>query len=452
MSNFRSALLTFLIISIGSINTSNAGGSTSNFIDVSATNVSTPADKKAIDIRRQDPSIDWVVPIRINLEALKADSFSAFLYDRHIVIHKDAVQRHDPQFPRVWRGYVLLPGDTTDEQNSGLRSVRISPRPDGKMRGTIRIDQLVYEINSLPSGRHILIKQDISRLPTEGSDDAFPNPELKSGRMHGAGDGAGQMDTIRIVIGFTPAADGGDYEAFIEAAGNAVDDANESFADSGILLTLEIAAYARPNYSETSLLQTWNDLRQGSQGPLWLVNLARNKEFADVAAMVIETPADPYCGRAPVGSTVETALLVVQRRCFRVHTLAHELGHLLSANHNPEDIGLPSPFAYGHGYRYLRAGRLDRSWSTVMSAVDGPNGAEYARLNRWSTPLQLYNGRAMGTSETHDNARVLRETKSIVADFYPDPAPDSPQALIPAKEIKIYTPQGVHYLVDSGRD
>jgi len=58
-------------------------------------------------------------------------------------------------------------------------------------------------------------------------------------------------------------------------------------------------------------------------------------------------------------------------------------------------------------------------WRTVMALERG--GRSCPRANIWSSPLIQHEGVPTGSVDLHDNARVLRETKGIVASFYPDP-------------------------------
>ncbi|HEV2845620.1 MAG TPA: M12 family metallo-peptidase, partial [Thermoanaerobaculia bacterium] len=90
---------------------------------------------------------------------------------------------------------------------------------------------------------------------------------------------------------------------------------------------------------------------------------------------------------------------------------AHEVGHLLSARHDPSVDPSTRPFLYGHGYQYTKAPR----WRTIMAypCLDAP----CARVNYWSNPKKRYNGKPMGTKAVHDNARVLNMTRLAMAGF-----------------------------------
>jgi hypothetical protein len=143
----------------------------------------TQTDRVIVEKRRSaDPSIDWVVPIELDLRALEYDRFDAFLVDRHVMIRKDVPSSKDPQVSDIWEGYVYLPGDHADEQIGGSRDVRIYVRNNGRVYGSIRIEDSHYTVSTLPSGRHVLTKQDVSKLPSD-ENDTIPNPDLETKKI-----------------------------------------------------------------------------------------------------------------------------------------------------------------------------------------------------------------------------------------------------------------------------
>jgi peptidyl-Asp metalloendopeptidase len=139
------------------------------------------------------------------------------------------------------------------------------------------------------------------------------------------------------------------------------------------------------------------------------VHSTRDSKAADLVHLVTETGNG--CGLASdVGANASTAFAVGTRDCsITNYTFQHELGHLQSARHNPEADSTATPYAYGHGYQDTQ-----KAWRTIMAYNCSPN---CPRLNYWSNPSLILNGRPMGTAATHHYARVLNNTKVTVAGF-----------------------------------
>jgi hypothetical protein len=87
------------------------------------------------------------------------------------------------------------------------------------------------------------------------------------------------------------------------------------------------------------------------------------------------------------------------------HALAHEAGHLIGMRH--DIVADPTP-GYNHGYRDEAGG-----FFTVMS-FRGPL-PRTDMVSAYSDPLRTFEGRPLGTFDTADNARVLRENAPIAA-------------------------------------
>ncbi len=116
-------------------------------------------------------------------------------------------------------------------------------------------------------------------------------------------------------------------------------------------------------------------------------------------------------------------------RCSPEATFAHEVGHNLGLNHNPEDAGNSFPF---HSWAF---GHRDSSPNekTVMSY--GPQ----REVPYFSNPeVSLGSGFVTGVANERDNARTLAETMSIASGFVGSagtagvPAPTSLTAVLEA--------------------
>jgi hypothetical protein len=138
------------------------------------------------------------------------------------------------------------------------------------------------------------------------------------------------------------------------------------------------------------------------------VHTLRNRDKADIAVLIMRN--SNYCGIASdIFAEPDTAFAVVAQNCATgYYSFGHEIGHLQGARHDPAADSSKAPFPYGHGFCYPSG-----NWRTIMSYNNGCA----TRLQYWSTPSVRRGNVAMGTSKTHNNARVLNGTAAYIANF-----------------------------------
>jgi hypothetical protein len=104
------------------------------------------------------------------------------------------------------------------------------------------------------------------------------------------------------------------------------------------------------------------------------------------------------------------AFTVTARSCAVGNlSFAHELGHNMGSQHNPENGSGPT-FPYGFGHY------VNGSYRTVMSYVDPcPSGC--TRVAYFSNPNVIFNGAATGINNARDNARSINNTADTIAGY-----------------------------------
>lgn len=280
---------------------------------------------------------------------------------------------------------------------------------NGKLlTGNINFAGEQYQLRPLRSGGHALVRVDASKMPADHPAEYArlpirPMPADVENQTRA-------ISTIRVMVHYTPSAASasGDINGLITLA---VAESNTGYTNSGVEISLVLATKASVSYTESGSFSTdLSRYRGTTDGYMDSVHTTRNSVTADVGVLIINNSSS--CGLASgIGSTASTAFAAVHWSCATgYYSFAHEIGHLLSARHDPAADPTTTPYAYGHGYQKTTSPK----WRTIM-AYDCTGGC--TRLNYWSNPNKLYGGAAMGTTATHHNQRVLQNTKATVAAF-----------------------------------
>jgi peptidyl-Asp metalloendopeptidase len=320
----------------------------------------------------------------------------------------------------VWEGSLsFVDGKYVDDskpQDQALNEVTLVKNGD-MLTGNVRVDGQLFSIRPTHSGSHALYQVNALRQyadhPGTG---AVKGPfsaalEAPGNALFGGIEGtaaAAATSTIRTLVMVTQSAKNNiaDLNAFVALA---ISESNQGYTRSGVDIKLELAGLYVTNYSETGNYDT--DLSRFSgttDGYMDNVHTARNTQSADIAVLVSES--GNYCGLGYLNASASTAFAEVKRSCATgYYSFGHEIGHLLSADHDPANAGV-SPYSYGHGYQ-----DPGRAFRTIM-AYDCTGGS-CNRINYWSNPYLTLNGKVLGTVNTHWNAKALNITRTKVAGF-----------------------------------
>jgi hypothetical protein len=287
--------------------------------------------------------------------------------------------------------------------------------------GTVTIGETQYSIEPLGNGLHAVSRIDQSGFPAEHAPEN-PNgtpsdvSDLGFRAAKGGGEdtfGTSALSTINVLVVYTASA--------ASASGNiasriqlAVDETNQSYANSGISINMVRVHTAQVTYSESgrSFSQHVSALRSSTDGVMDNVHTLRNTYGADVVMLVVND--SEACGIASaINATATSAFAVAHWSCITgYYSFGHEIGHLQGARHDRFVDSSTSPYAYGHGFI-----PSSKRWRTVMAY--GNNCSNCTRIQWWSNPLKTYpsTGEVMGTATYEDNARVLNLTAATVAGF-----------------------------------
>ncbi|HET7462182.1 MAG TPA: M12 family metallo-peptidase [Longimicrobium sp.] len=290
---------------------------------------------------------------------------------------------------------------------------------DGGVTATVTVGRTQYGIEPLGDGLHAVSRIDQSGFPQEHPADDFSGALEDNGRVLGAknpGDGtigiqAVSTQNVLVVYTASAAAAVSNIASTIQLA---VDETNQSYANSGISINMVRVNTSQVTYSEAgrSFSQHVSALQSTSDGIMDNVHTLRNTYAADIVVLVVND--SEACGQAAaIKATATSAFAVAHYSCITgYYSFGHEIGHLQGARHDRFVDGSTSPYSYGHGYI-----PPSKAWRTVMAY--GNNCSNCTRVQYWSTPLRTYppTGEVLGTATYEDNARVLNTTAATVAAF-----------------------------------
>ncbi len=299
---------------------------------------------------------------------------------------------------RTWRGKLIegkFDGDVIITFRKGFVS------------GLIYSPDAVYEIVARGNS-HYLVQLDQSLFP-ECAGDAKGDAAVTTPTAAPEGGALDSGDRIDVLVVYTTATKnflGGDAQAQAHAQA-AIDATNTAYINSRIRQRVRLVHSEEFAYVETTGSADLSALRSNAG-----IQTLRNTHNADMVAEISEVTG--LCGigylMGGTGGNSNNAFTVTARSCAVGNlSFAHELGHNMGSQHNPENgSGATYPYGYGH--------YVNGSYRTVMSYTD-PCTSGCVRSPYFSNPNIIYLGQPTGILNARDNARSINNTADVIANY-----------------------------------
>ncbi|MBK5969015.1 MULTISPECIES: M12 family metallo-peptidase [Thiorhodovibrio] len=224
---------------------------------------------------------------------------------------------------------------------------------------------------------------------------------------------------------------------------------NQAMQNSGIDANFRLVHAMAVDYDTTSgprsPLGDDLDALSGGAGVFADVHHARDTYGADLVGMLVDHgSAYGYVGVGWVlsnwsGSPNYAYTVNAIQAVALNHTLTHEMGHNFGADHSKYQTSDPGPNMYldgeySAGWYFTGTNGVD--YHTIMAYDDSDNDGrpDYTEAPLFSTPSENYQGTAAGDATNGDNARLIGETKDVVAAYRAaviDPDPVDPDPVDP---------------------
>lgn len=261
---------------------------------------------------------------------------------------------------------LLWSGVLQDNKNRIFFSVG-----DGAVTGMIHLDQMVFAIEPLEAGYHVLVELDQSKFgPDDPPESSSKNEQDRNEETQALRARLSKPDlqasiastaSIDMLVAYTPAvaSASGNVASLIYACEQS---ANETLSNSSVNAELYVVHSVQVSYTESGNTQTdVNRLQGTNDGYMDNIHSLRDLYGADVVVLLISYTNDGFAGRA-AGIQVDASgayCVVEDNAAVGNYTFAHEIGHLIGGRHNTDPAG-----TYEHGYAYAPA-----YWRTVMAVL-----------------------------------------------------------------------------------
>ena len=424
-----------------------------NISQVNATNPVPPSIttidsilERSLDVKSQELGIARTQKININTNAVDqiAKNLTGGKNEKHSArfqVFGDLA--FDATFEKIEEtiqaGYILT-GKLNDDPDSFITLVST----DGIISANLEYHGKQYHLKSNEQGVYQFDEIDQSQFPEEL--DAIPNAPDTSETFSDLLQDTTALDSgyvIDVMVVYTTAAriGAGNTANMQNLINLAVSETNTGYLRSGVFSSMRLVHTAEVNYDEAILTSSsgWGTaLSQltNQDNVIDEVRNLRNTYAADLVVMIVNNTT--YCGigwlMTPNYTNDSVGYSVVSRVCATgYYSFAHETGHNMGAHHDRASAGGGTAmYSYSYGYQ-----APDSSFRTIM-AYNCTSGCP--RINNWSNPEVLYNGKPTGVSSTAsnsaDNRLTLNNTASIVTNFRASMTPPTAPSNLAVQQVK----------------
>ena len=307
-----------------------------------------------------------------------------------------------------WYGTIVKGDGTTEEACSCYDGTINLLSADGRISGTLKVDEDLYELHDLGNNKRLLVKKDYTGLQMRCANDGsegFQEPE------NGVNDRTEGNCAVKVLALYTPAARAAlpDINSTINLT---INQTNQAFRNSQVMasdLTLVLVGRDTVSFVETPFMRDDLDtLIIKSE-----LQAKRNAADADIVLVFAQGDYGTNLGRAGTLTlqSERAVSLINATDALNGFTASHEIGHLFACRHESEadPTGL---FEHAHCFK-TGCWPFRKERRTIMySTRDDPK-----TIQHYSNPNVEYKSKKTGVTDERENWRQLRANACTVATF-----------------------------------
>jgi len=356
-------------------------------------------------------SMMQIDPAILTSIAARASLLVRFSATESVAVQKRAFESTATGF--IWRGTVAGTKDPVLLIGNGTT-----------ISGTIRRAERVYVIRPMGADLHAVLEESTAAMPahhmTMPPGQSLDAPMGRPSRPAANGspvparaspEKAPPPIVIRLLFAYTPHAASHYADITRDAIHLAVEETNEVFRRSLLgHIRFTLAHSYLTDYVESGThLDHLIRFAEPGDGVMDEMHALRDQHRAAIAVLLVDDPSS--CGlSAAIGAEEYQAYTVLHHACAAANlSLAHEIGHLFGARHDPAIDATSTPPAYAHGFVN------GNKWRTIMSYGSACGGCP--RMPLFSNPSVVIDGEPAGKTDVYDNAKVVRDAAPRIAHF-----------------------------------